>query len=915
MKNIYLISLIVVIFNFFININAENHYYICGIIRKNSDKKYDDASEDVQVAIDNLVNDRMNDIYNIIDDNKDTYTLDNGEIDEKLNELNSFSLKKRHFENKKILFKNKKRPIYISRSQNNIYKHSNNLTEEVKNDDQFILFESELVDHICTIKNYYAVRVYLSDDIVDKVVSLPNVKYCEKSFEFENASYSTSNSNTNYNTYYDLEYIKKETNWTNVNIQNMESLSSQEHILGYLSLISQSRYLKENTEEFDNNFYYSESAGKGVDIYIIDNGINTEYEEFDTYPGTDHERTVICEGIFYYNNITLSETEKRKSLCHIDGETYTHGVLAASAAGGKYTGVAKYSNLYMLATGFGQEDHIIAFNHILQKVKKNTNHKTIINISRARGSTYGHSLQDKIEELKDENCIIFVSAGNDHEYCCYDNYFLSGQKNLIVVGATELHIQRNMETVYRKADYSNYGHFLDIYAPGQGVYPDENGSIIMNGNRYNTQAGTSCASPLTAGVAATIMSENPEVQFNYETMRNLLIDMSIKDIIQDIQSPDTPNRFLNNGKKIVYSPVNVYEGCGASSGYSKCPQGSCCSSTNQCFEIDNTDLPILDQCLIEKGCQIEYGTCLSDQKFIHAPITTTTTTTTRTTTTSTTTSTTTTIKITNYPSKKINTTTTIAPTPLNTLPTKLPIKERPECGVNHGNCTSVNGNNSAYVAIGCCNKNGFCGLSYEDCNINTGCQSEYGICSMNGLNLNSNPSYSSSSSSSSTLSISNSSSSSSSNSNSSSSVKTITATLNSPLYNYVKSNIGQSCGKGYGSCIIKGKEECSYDHISCCSKDGICGLSAEHCGEGCQSEFGACYYNNDSNSSLLSSSKNNYIIPQRIKRDFSKINTAVITTTPLTSIKSTTIYKAIPSSTRRIKSTKYIPKITTITQN
>ncbi|ORX80846.1 subtilisin-like protein [Anaeromyces robustus] len=735
MKNIYLISLIVVIFNCFININAENHYYICGIIRKNSDKKYDDASEDVQVAIDNLI---------------------------------------LFIENKKILFKNKKRSIYTSRPQNNIYKRSYNLIEEVENDDQFILFESELVDHICPIKNYYAVRVYLSDDIVDKVVSLPNVKYCEKSFEFKNASYSTSDTTTNSNTYYDLEYIKKETNWSNVKIQNMESVSSKEHLLGYPSLISQSRYLKENTKEFDSNFYYPESAGKGVDIYIIDNGINTEYEEFDTYPGTDHERTVICEGIFYYNNITLSKKEKQKSLCHINHETYTHGVLAASATGGKYTGVAKYSNLYMLATGLGQEDHIIAFNHILQKVKKNPNHKTIINISRARGSTYGHSLQDKIEDLKDENCIIFVSAGNDHEYCCYDEYFLSGQKNLIVVGATELHIQRNMETVYRKADYSNYGHCLDIYAPGQTIYPDENGSIIMNGNRYNTQAGTFCASPLTAGVAATIMSENPDIQFNYETMRNLLIDMSIKDIIQDIQSPDTPNRFLNNGKKIVYSPVNVYEGCGASSGYSKCPQGSCCSSTNQCFEIDNTDLPILDQCLIEKGCQIEYGTCLSDQKFIH--ITTTTTTTTTTTRTSTTS-----FDLSNAPPKMIfNTTTTTTTTvsatkTLTALPPKILLEEKPECGEKHGNCTSVN-------------------------------------------------------------------------------VKTITATLNTPLYNYEKSNIGHSCGKGYGSCIIKGKEERSYDHI-------------------------------------------------------------IITTIPLTSVKSNTIYKAIPSSTRRIKSTKYIPKTTTITQN
>ncbi|ORX80847.1 subtilisin-like protein, partial [Anaeromyces robustus] len=235
------------------------------------------------------------------------------------------------------------------------------------------------------------------------------------------------------------------------------------------------------------NFYYPESAGKGVDIYVIDNGIKTDYDEFDTYPGTDHE-------------------QKQKSLCHINHETYTHGVLVASVAGGKYTGVAKYSNLYMLATGFFEEDHITAFDHILKKIRKNPNHKTIINISRSHGRTSGYAFQDKIYDMIDENCIIFVAAGNHKEYCCNDDYFLSGQKGLIVVGATENHVDRNMETVYRRAEYSNYGYCLDIYAPGQGVYPDENGTIIMNGNRYSTQAGTSSASPLTAGVAATIMS-------------------------------------------------------------------------------------------------------------------------------------------------------------------------------------------------------------------------------------------------------------------------------------------------------------------------------------------------------------------------------------------------------------------------
>ena len=42
------------------------------------------------------------------------------------------------------------------------------------------------------------------------------------------------------------------------------------------------------------------------------------------------------------------------------------------------------------------------------------------------------------------------------------------------------------------------------------------------------------------------------------------------------------------------------------------------------------------------------------------------------------------------------------------------------------------------------------------------------------------------------------------------------------------------CGEGYGSC----------DEDECCSEYGWCGLTEEHCGTGCQSEYGHC--DNDS---------------------------------------------------------------------
>jgi len=860
MNRNFFIFLIVIIFNYIINVYAENSYYICAVIRNENDKYYDDAGEEVQIAIDELVNERMNDIYTIIRDNRNTYLLENGEMDEILNELQYSTIKKRSIENKKLLFVNEKRSINHFRSQK-FYKRSLSLTEE----DELIAYDSHLVSHICPIKNYYAIRVYLSDAILGKVESLPNIKYCEKSTMSKNDSdsifnsdlpviepeinsdsnfnsdlpviepeinsdsnsnsdlpitepeiNSDSNSNsdllitependsndsndTTFNTdpYYDLQFIKKEANWNSVGIQEVDKTSPKRYLLNYLSLISQSRYVKNNTKEFDYNYYYPGNAGQGIDIYIIDEGLDANYDDFDTYPGTDHERVVMCDGIFNDNKIVESETEEEKRFCKAVDE-YLHGHEVAAAAGGKYVGTAKYANIHMLATSEIKVDELNALDYVKLKGKP---HKTIINISRGGGVDLTRTFQDKFEELAEYGFIFVVSAGNTQINRCIAGEYYTGFNTTIKVAATSSILNEDgIEKAYVRASYSNFGPCVDIYAPGQTLYPLDTGRYELYGNRYNTTSGTSLSAPLTAGVIATLMSEHPEIEYTSESMRQLLIDLSIKDIISGIQSDDTPNRFINNGKKIVYSPVNVYEGCGASSAYSKCPEGSCCSSTNQCFEFGKYD--ILDQCLVEKGCQPDYGTCLSDKHFTPIKVTTSS------------------LYITmTYAPKKVLTkslnTNSISSTPTTTtnrapkvLPTVVP--EVKDCGPNIGQCTMSNPQNTAYIVIGCCNRNGYCGISSEDCSVNAGCQDRYGICLTNTLNA--------------------------------------TPTSKTVINN--KSKIGQPCGKEDGSCIVKGYDGRTYEHISCCSKDGICGLSSDHCGNGCQSEFGACYASKSASTTL-----------------------------------------------------------------
>jgi len=83
-----LLSVLFSLIGLFIDIvKTENAYYIVSIRRNETDKSYDNETGRVQAAIDELVNERMNDIYNIIRNNQDTYILEDGIIDEKLDEF------------------------------------------------------------------------------------------------------------------------------------------------------------------------------------------------------------------------------------------------------------------------------------------------------------------------------------------------------------------------------------------------------------------------------------------------------------------------------------------------------------------------------------------------------------------------------------------------------------------------------------------------------------------------------------------------------------------------------------------------------------------------------------------------------------------------------------------------------------
>ncbi|KAG4095118.1 subtilisin-like protein [Neocallimastix lanati (nom. inval.)] len=449
--------------------------------------------------------------------------------------------------------------------------------------------DSNLVYPISSVNGRTVLYAYLSEELAGIIEKIPEVTSCMPNYPFE------------YDTYYKLNEIKQEAQWDDVDIRYNTDL--------HLSLLSQGKFEEDLIHQYDTNYYFPKSGGKDINMIFLDSGFNFRSGDF----ANTHQRTVKCA--FNVTNGKIAPVYDEK-YCHASIPN-DHGSRVSDCAAGYEHGIANKANIIgVVLNELNSANIIAAYQYVLDNLL--VPHKTVINCSFGEPfpkDMYNEAMihsEDLINKINDNGGVMVVSSGNNG-YNVNDDvnnniYYPCAFKNTLCVGGIDNYDLESVNfdlanyrrtnvisssSIYKRFQYSNYGKEVSVYAPFfvRVAFLDSENNYIDG-----IDGGTSYSSPIVAGIAATIMSENPDIKFNTSIMTKYITRLSEKNIIKNIDK-GFPNAFINNGKHVVYSDDNLYNGCGIRAGNQKCPHNKCCSADNKCTNDQNL-------CRSDKGCQV-----------------------------------------------------------------------------------------------------------------------------------------------------------------------------------------------------------------------------------------------------------------------------------------------------------------------
>jgi len=224
----------------------------------------------------------------------------------------------------------------------------------------------------------------------------------------------------------------------------------------------------QESSALDNQYFYKDSAGSNVDLYVIDTGVRISHNDFGS-------RARYGFTAFNSNN---------------DGNG--HGTHCASTAAGTEWGVAKNANVIGVKVlsdfGSGSTNGVVA--GVNYANGQSSSRTKVGNMSLGGGAS--SAMDNAVNAGTD--IVHVVASGNSNANAC----------NFSPARATGAYTVNSMQQGDSRSSFSNFGSCTDIFAPGSSI----TAAWINNDSSTNTISGTSMASPHVAGIAALLVGES-----------------------------------------------------------------------------------------------------------------------------------------------------------------------------------------------------------------------------------------------------------------------------------------------------------------------------------------------------------------------------------------------------------------------
>ncbi|KAG8731340.1 subtilisin-like serine protease [Ceratobasidium sp. 423] len=264
----------------------------------------------------------------------------------------------------------------------------------------------------------------------------------------------------------DIEFIEED--------QIMRTTATQTNAPWGLQRISSAQALPAGSRANALTFSYTfnETAGQGVDVYVVDTGINTQHVSF--------------EGRASFGFAAQGQPR-------VDDQG--HGTHCAGTIASKDFGVAKAANVIAVkvlgADGSGATSDIVSGIQFAMQAAAASGRPSVISMS--LGGGVSRALDSAVTTAVGAGMHVVVAAGN--EAADANTSSPARAPAVITVGAMNINDQ--------VASFSNFGRGVDIFAPGQQVISTFIGSTTAR----QILSGTSMACPHVAGMVATILSQ------------------------------------------------------------------------------------------------------------------------------------------------------------------------------------------------------------------------------------------------------------------------------------------------------------------------------------------------------------------------------------------------------------------------